>query len=199
MNNPLRKLIEVFRSHPHEETGSFSRQEDQDFCDLPPGFVPIEALYDLNQIPGTSRHVGSQLRIFQTPSDELVTANQRIGIRGGCGHPIYRTERRITPQEVEQGIGGVCGICAAEAAELLKQNLITVPQAEERAIYCTDCASYCQRCLRPNLCIRHTRIFRESATTLIPLCPLCHEKAQKEQFLGQIIQTALSPFMDQSR
>ena len=199
MTNALSKLISIFRSRPQAETHSFSREESQDFSNLPPGFVPIESLYDMAQIPGTSRHLGAQLRIFETPGQELTTANRRIGIRCGCGHLIYRIEQRVTPEAVEQGVGGACLDCTGEAEDLLKQGLISISQAEEMALYCTDCASHCQHCLRSNLCIRHTRIFQESATSHIPLCSVCYEKAQRQRFLKQTITTVLAPFIDQHR
>ena len=199
MTNALSKLINIFRSRSRAESHSFSPDESQGFFSLPPGFVPIESLYDMAQIPGTSRHLGPQLRIFETPSQELITANRRTGIRCGCGHLVYRIEQRVTPEAVEEGVGGVCLDCTGEAEDLLKQGLITIGQAEEMALYCSDCASHCRQCLRSNLCIRHTRIFQESATSYIPLCSACYEKAQRRRLLKQTITTVLAPFIDQRR
>ena len=199
MINPLSKLMNFFRYHPDQEPHSFHDQEGRDFTNLPPGCMPIESLYDMDQIPGTSRNIGSQLRIFATPANELVTANRRIGIRAGCGHLLFRTQRMVTPQETEQGIGGVCADCVTEASQLLEQNHITIAQAEEMSLYCTDCASHCQGCLRSNLCIRHTQLFQEITGSCIPLCPKCYERAEKQKFLNKIITTALLPFVGRKR
>ena len=199
MTNFIDRLANFFRPHPHQESSSFPQQEPEDFVGLPPGFVPIESLCDMDQIPGTSRHIGSQLRIFQTPAPELVTANRRTGIRAGCGHPVFRIQQMVTPNGVEEGIGGFCRECELEASQLLQQQVITMARAEERALFCTACASHCDGCLRCDLCLRHTRLFQEPAGGLIPLCSVCYEQAEKERFLNKIITTAMLPFINRKR
>ncbi|HBG28988.1 MAG: hypothetical protein A2Y10_14800 [Planctomycetes bacterium GWF2_41_51] len=142
---------------------------------LPPGWKPIDSVIKSVRIPGTSLELGSAARVVETDQDERLDFDKLHGILAGCSHFIYSIEQ----------IGGKCFVCELESIELLKQNLITLSQAEERSLYCTQCASYCMACFK-RVCATHTKLFLCPNGIYIPLCWPCHEHATRS-FLDKLI------------
>lgn len=169
-------------------------------CDtLPPRCIPIESSYDLKRIPGTTLDVGIIAKVLQASNNELITYNQPKGIRPGCGHHIYTIDEVVTPESTCLGLGGLCPYCSLEAAELLNHNLISLQQAEEMSLFCSQCASHCDGCRRINICRRHSQQFKDLDGRVILLCPDCLKKADKERFFQKTLSILLAPFVDHKR
>lgn len=146
-----------------------------DMFNLPPDWTPIDSVVDTIRIPGTNLEIGTAARVVETDRQERIEFNQRRGIRAGCGDLIFSANEVIGP----------CPFCASESAELLKQGLITQSQAEERSLYCVQCASFCMACFR-RICASHTRLFQSPDGRFIPLCPTCHKQLTQSLF-GKLI------------
>jgi len=146
-----------------QEQGGFS---------LPTDWELIDSVFDTTCIPGTSLEIGTVARVIEHYRQGRKEINQRRGIMGACGHLIYDINE----------IGGVCRFCFMEADQLLDQGLINQQQAEEHAIFCTKCASYCLHCFSKRLCARHTNLFQQPTGRIIPLCPACYEKLTMSTF-----------------
>lgn len=168
----------------------------QDSFNTPPGFTPIESSYDFQPISGTSLLIGRGSRVGQTSNGELVTCDQTKGVRGRCGHDIFVIDEIVTEQSIHRGIGGRCAFCTAEAAEMLRLNLITRQQAEELSLYCTQCASRCDGCRRTDICRRHAQEFEDADGKIMLLCPACIKKAELEKFFKKTMTLMLAPFAD---
>lgn len=201
MINFIKYIIEYFKTQRHNivahqvEFGN----PPPDFDNPPSEFMPIESYYDMHRIPGTTLDVGAVAKVLQAPSNEVVTLNQRKGVRTGCGHHIYTVDKITTEIWVQQGIGGVCHYCAQEAAQLLNQGVISIKQAEELSLYCSQCASQCDGCRRSNLCLRHSQRFEDWDGSVSFLCPDCLIKAENEKFFKKTLAVMLSPFIDHRR
>jgi len=199
--NFIRYIIQYFRRPRHSVTTRCVQPDEPsyDVNNLPPGVVPIESSYDLSRIPGTMLDVGAIAKLLQTSGNELVTLNQKIGVRGGCGHHIFVIDEVINQNSVQRGLGGTCPYCSLEAAELLNQNLISLPQAEQMSLYCSRCASYCDGCRRGNICLRHAQQFQSLDGTILLLCPDCLRKAEQDKFFKRTLAMMLTPFVDYNR
>ena len=202
MKSFIRALANCFQRSSRQETASPPRPaEDMPdmFGSSVPGLDMIEAAFDLDNIPGTSRRIGQQAQVFRIPNGPLVTANMRNGILTGCGHHVFSLAPLVTSGETQPGIGGFCNDCAIEAEALLKQNVIGIPQAEEMSLYCSACASHCDGCHRQNLCSRHTQLFPMPDGITLTLCPMCYQDIRKSEFFRKVVSVALLPFIDHRR
>jgi hypothetical protein len=190
-----------FEHNRHNVTTRRVRPDEPsyDANNLPPGCLPIESFYDLSRIPGTMLDVGTIAKLLQTSSNELVTLNQKIGVRAGCGHLIYAVDEVINQNSVRPVPDGTCTDCSFEAAELLNQNLISLPQAEQMSLYCSRCASHCDGCRRSNICVRHAQQFQSLNGTILLLCPSCLKKAEQDKFFEKTLALMLAPFVDYNR
>jgi hypothetical protein len=201
MNNPIKTIIRFFWQPRHNITTRRFQPEQppNDFCNLPPGNIPIETLYEGQEIPGTSHYVGNIAKIFQTMSGEQVTYDQKKGVRCGCQHNIFSIDEKVTPTGIQRGLGGTCVYCAAEAAELFKLNLISQQQAEQLSLYCSQCASHCDGCRRTDICRRHAQKFEDVDGKTILLCPACLKKANNEKIFNKTLAMLLLPFVEHKR
>ena len=172
------------------------KQYSYDVNNLPLGSVPIESSFDLTPVPGTMLQVGPVARVFQTSTNELVTAQQTVGIRLRCDHHVYSVHQIITAGGVQPGIGGVCDDCRLEAAALAARNLILPHQIDEFSLYCTMCASHCDACGRKNICIRHTQQFQSPEGQILTLCPTCLKQAEHDNFFRKVLSVMLAPLID---
>jgi len=189
-----------FEHNRHNVTTRRVQPEDQQhhFHNLPPNITPIESTFNVQPIPGTTCSLGTIEKVLQN-MDELITSNQRIGVCCGCGHHIFNVEEKVTQHGVQRGLGGQCSYCALEAAEYLNQNLISLQQAEEHSLYCSQCASYCDGCGRRNICIRHARPFQSLDSSVLLLCPDCLRMAEQDKFFKKTLAMMLAPFVDYNR
>ena len=143
---------------------------------LPRDWTPIDSVVDTIRIPGTNLEIGTVARVIETDRQERIEFNQRRGVRAGCGHLIFSIDQLATP----------CPFCTLESAALLKQGLITQSQAEERSLFCVQCASFCMACFR-RICARHTRLYQCPDGRYIPLCVACHEQLTHKSLFGKLI------------
>lgn len=154
------------------------RNQGPEIFNLPPDWQPLDSVSDTTNIPGTSLEIGIISRALERNEDERIELNQRRGAKGGCGHMFFSIEE----------IAGTCIPCSSEAAQLLRQGLISQQQAEQHTLYCHSCASYCMGCFSQSLCAKHTRLYQEPTGRVIPLCPSCYEQLNpKESILKKII------------
>lgn len=197
----IKYILSYFKQPQNNITTHRLQDEERppNFFDLPPGFTPIETLWQEQEIPGTSRRVAIISRILKTPVDECVTYDAKKGVPCGCGHSIFVINEITTPESTEIGLGGQCPYCSLEAAELLNQNLISLQQAEELSLFCSQCVSHCDGCRRNNICVRHTQQFEDLNGTVILLCPDCLQKAEQEKFFKKTLAVMLAPFVDYKR
>ena len=172
------------------------RPQGRPAVDLPPGSTPIESIFDMQQIAGTSHHIGNMSRIFETPGDELVTANLQTGARLGCNHFVYSVEPRQTPAGLQPGIAGACHFCLLGTIEALEQGLISQQEAELLPLYCSDCASMCRSCHRPNVCIGHTYLYDIGDGHMLIVCPDCYLAAERTNTIRRVITGLVYPFLD---
>ena len=160
------------------------------FGDLPPGYVPIESIFDTANIPGTTLYTGDIVRILQTPTGEAVDLHLKRGVPLGCGHSIFSVFEYLTEDVVYPGLGGKCSFCSATAAAKLKQGQITLAQAEAESHFCTVCARCCSDCHR-SVCRRHARSFLEADGSELLLCPICLPKAKHGLLLSRVLAVPL--------
>lgn len=199
--NLIELLKKLFRIKPKNiTTSSFvNQQQEANFSNLPPGFIPKETVFDTSRIPGTSLDVGLQARVLQSLDEELITCEQRIGIRCGCGHLVYVIDEIRTENFTQPGVAGVCHECSKEAEENRKKGLITIQEAQAKSLYCTQCASHCDECGRRNLCVSHTHLFEDTDGKRMLLCPDCLKKAEAEKFFKKTLSILISPFIDEKQ
>jgi len=199
--NFIRYIIQYFRRPRHNVTVRQTTSQDppRGSDDPSPGYLPIESYYDMHRIPGTTLDIGIVVKVIQTPANEIVTANQTKGIHCGCGHHIYRIDEVMTAESIHPGLGGQCPFCAAKATDLYNQNLISLQQAEEMSLHCSQCQSHCDLCRRNNVCARHTREFQQLDGTILLLCTECLAKAENDKFFKKTIAFMLYPFVDYRR
>ena len=162
----------------HRANNPTAAQHPSNIFNLPSDWQPLDSVSDTTNIPGTSLEIGIISRALERNEDERIELNQRRGAKGGCGHMFFSIEE----------IAGTCISCSSEAAQLLRQGLISQQQAEQHTLYCHSCASYCMGCFSQSLCARHTRLYQEPTGRVIPLCPSCYEQLNpKESILKKII------------
>ena len=197
----FRFLKRFFKRSKQNIVAHQPRPEERSYYwdNLPPGFVPIDSLYDLREIPGTTLTIGSVAKVFNTPDNEQVTHDFKKGTRLGCGHSIFTINQMVTPECTEIGLGGQCLDCSLEAAELYNKNLVSLQIAEAMSLFCSQCASHCDGCRRTNICLRHSQQFKDLDGRVILLCPDCLKKADKEKFFKKTLSIMLAPFVDYKR
>jgi len=165
-----------------------------------PGYVPIESAYDVVNIPGTSLYVGTVMRMVQqTWTQEVITRTERLGQRLGCGHMVYNIHEYTTAIGVYRGLGGQCSFCTAQAAALLQENQITLPQAEAKSLYCSRCGRGCQACGRNNVCSRHVRLLEVPGSRPTSLCIGCLQPVKTGCLRRAVIATLSFLFLDRNR
>jgi hypothetical protein len=157
-------------------------QDPQSDDNPPPGCILIETQVHRQEVPGTSLWVGEIARVLQTPTGELVTQELKKGVRCGCGHRVFSLEETVTENGIQYGIGGTCHYCSADAQDLLRHHKISLQEAEENSLYCTQCSASCADCNRRNLCSRHANSFTDINKKKRPLCPECQAKAKRDKF-----------------
>jgi hypothetical protein len=144
--------------------------------DLPPGCTPIDAVLNTTRIPGTQLEIGTGDRVVESDRYGRIEFSQRRGVHPGCNHLIYSADE----------IAGQCPFCAMELLPLINEGQISQSQAEERSLFCIQCASYCMSCFR-RICAVHTRIFPCPDGRVIPLCPACHEQVTHTSLIGKLV------------
>jgi hypothetical protein len=157
------------------------REQQDESRDMPPRFTPIETLYEGSEIPGTREWVGEMAKVIQTLEGEQITWEKKKGVRGDCGHMIFAIDEKITVTGIQLGLGGVCFDCESEG---------------KSGCYCSQCASHCDGCGRNNVCVSHTRLFKDIDGKEYLLCPSCFKKADLERFFKKTLLVFLSPFID---
>jgi hypothetical protein len=181
----LKRLINFIRpkTSPPTPVQATPRQQQEsrdnqwpDMGNLPHGCTPIDTVLNTTRIPGTNLEIGTAARAVETNRQERIEFNKRHGLRAGCGHPLFSIDQ----------LGGTCFCCEFESLQLLSQGLISRSQAEERSLYCVQCASYCINCFR-RICASHTRLYQCPDGRFIPLCLVCHEQLTHKSLLGKII------------
>jgi len=201
MLNFLKYVIAYFRKQRKNVTvrQTTSQEQQRDSYNPPPGYIPIESYYDLQRIPDSTLDIGIIVKVLQSPNNEIITANQRKGIRCGCGHHIYLIDEVLTHESIHPGLGGQCPHCAAKATDLYNKNQISLQQAEALSLYCSLCASKCDICGGNNFCARHTSKFKALDGSILNLCPECMDKAKNNKFFKETIAVLLLPFVDYRR
>lgn len=185
----LRRIIHLFTKHQVPAVRYQNEPDDPLPGDnLPPGYTVLETQVRGRGVPGTSHcWIGEVASVWQTLTGEMVTCERGKGERCGCNHHVFSLEEVVTESGVHRGIGGACDDCSAEAKDLLKHNVISLHQAEQMALYCTQCASHCDECGRQNLCKRHTKSFTDADGQQQLLCPDCLAKAERKKFFKQTV------------
>lgn len=171
-----RRQVSV-QQKPHEQ------QEEP--RDVPPEYTPIETLYEGSEIPGTKEWIGEMAKVIQTMQGEQITWERKKGIRGACGHMIFAIDEKITDTGIRIGLGGACPYCVEESKGL--------------GFYCTQCESQCEKCGRKNICVRHTKLFKDIDGNEQLLCPDCYKKADLELFFKKTLWAMLWPFFDDNQ
>lgn len=190
-------FIKHFIRNPLSATTSRvdSQQANDDFHDLPPGYIPKETCLQNFQVPGTDLYAGIRARVVQAPTGELLTCEQQTGIDLGCGHKIFSIDEIRTENFIRLGLGGSCKNCQETAEDKYSKGLINKKQAQEQSHYCTMCESLCQGCGRRNICVSHTKLFDFGDGSQKLLCPDCYKKAESEKFFKDSVSFLLSPFL----
>ncbi len=194
----IKYVFQYFKQRPHN-LALHQQQPDDAFhssSGAAPGYIPIETNIDYQPIPCTcTQSVGTEERLLQTPIGELITLNQRKGIRCGCDHVIYSIE----PSGSLPGLGGQCRFCMLEAAQLLSQGIISLEQAEAMSLYCNRCAAAgCDGC-GINVCRRHIHQFINLDASVTYLCDKCIKQAERDKFFRKTLTIMLSPFVNYNR
>lgn len=170
------------RSNRQVSVRQVPQDQQEDPRDIPPGYTPIESLFEGSEIPGTSEWIGQMAKVIQTMQGEQITWDKKKGIRGACGHMIFAIDEKITDTGIQSGLGGICSDCAEESDGL--------------GLYCTACSSHCEGCGRKNICTRHTKLFKDINGQEHLLCPNCYKKADLERFFKKTLWVMLWPFLD---
>jgi len=169
------------RSRRPASVQQIPREQRDESRDMPPGFTPIETVYEGTEIAGTREWIGTWARVILTPEGEQITWEKEKGVRCDCGHLIFAKYEKITETGIQIGLGGVCSDCESEG---------------KSGVYCSRCASHCDGCGRNNICVRHTRLFKDIDGHEQLLCPDCYKKADLERFFKKTLLVLLSPFLD---
>jgi hypothetical protein len=174
LKNLIKRQPTPVQATPRQQQESLDSQRPNIF-NLPPDCTPIDGVLNTVKIPGTNIEIGTIARAIERNGQERIGFEQLRGFRAGCNHPIFSIDQ----------LGGTCFCCEFESLQLLSQNLITQSQAEERSLFCIQCASYCMGCFR-QICAAHTRLFQCPDGRFVPLCPAC-EQATHKSLLGKLI------------
>lgn len=159
---------------------------------------PIETIVDITRVPGTELDYGTVMRLFESPDQERIEINLKLGLRAGCDHYIYKTtDQELGNSADRPHLGGVCPFCTAEAVELLAAGVIDQRQAQERSIFCNKCESYCHFCLL-RICADHTRIIQQPDGLFIPVCIACYATL-RPSLLKKLLWWVLWPVIDHQK
>ena len=180
MFNFIKRLFR--RSRQPASVQQIPREQQDEPRDIPLPFRPIETLYEGSEIPGTREWIGEMAKVIQTLEGEQITWQRKKGVRAACGHMIFAVDEKITDTGIQRGLGGACPDCAKESESL--------------GLYCSQCANHCDGCGRNNICVRHTRLFKDIDGHEQLLCPDCYKKADLERFFKKTLLVLLSPFLD---
>jgi hypothetical protein len=185
----IRQFAQLFTSRrPPVVQRRTSEPEEPRFADSPPpGYIPIETQISGQQLDGTSRWVGQDARVVESPAGEVVTCERLRTVMCGCRHLVYSIQEKTTAAGLVRGIGGSCSDCAREGEDLVRRNLVSPSQAEALQFYCSQCASHCDACGRQSLCRRHTSVFTDTDGRQWSLCPDCRVKADRKKFFKQTV------------
>jgi hypothetical protein len=162
-------------------------------------YTPLESIYDLVNIPGTSLYVGTITRVIQTWTGEIVTRTERYGQLLGCDHMVYNIHEYATAFGLYRGVGGRCPYCTAEAAALFSENQITLRQAEAKSLFCSRCSRSCRACGRSSLCARHAGLVAAPDGSSVSLCVDCLASMKRQRLWNTIVAILLAPFVDHNR
>lgn len=174
----LKRLRALFKKPPLtvQDQSQGNEQVPHGIFNLPPDWMPIDSVIDSTQIPGTDSGVGTAARVIETDRQERIEFNQRRGIRTGCRHLVYSADQ----------IAGSCPLCEMICFEMVSQGLMTKSQADERSLYCVQCASYCSGCFI-SICAAHTQLLPGPDGRFLPVCTVCYEKLTKKSLIVKAI------------
>jgi len=177
----LLKFIKRFFKRSRQQVQHVPHEQHNESCNTPPPVIPIESLYKGADLPDFSDWVGEIAKVFQTFDGDQVTIDRKKGIRCDCGHIIYSIDPKITETGFQHGLGGVCDFCQTEG---------------KSGLYCSQCGSYCEKCRKNNVCVSHTRLFKDIDGQEQLLCPDCYKKADTERFFKKTLSAMLWPFLE---
>jgi hypothetical protein len=150
---------------------------------------------DIESIADTNIHFGTTGEMAVDAAGNVNNIKRKVGHLLGTGRLVTHIEPSVKDGINLPGIGGVCGDCQIEAAEMLRCGLIDIQEAQRQSLFDSDSGAQCGACGRKNLCSRHCRPF-EIDSKSFNLCPDCTKAAKREKDFKMSVNVLLSIVTD---
>lgn len=176
----------------HQNTPTSANQNTAPF-NVNVSYAEIEA--DVHSIAGTPIIFGNQ-RITQV--DESGHAHHSVQTQShivGSGKLVGSIEPKEVAGQVLPGVAGVCSYCQAEAQKAYENNLISLHDAQVKALYDTSSAERCDIC-GINACCRHARPIQMPDGITRILCIDCQKQLKRQLIKQKVFGLLISPFME---
>ena len=199
ISNFLKDLLQ--RSARNADRPYIPQPPDQKLGGLPGGNKTFykETNIETERVAGSFLDFGTTEEVNIDENGNATRIRQKQGHILGSGKLVTGLNPEVKDGIQLPGVRGACYRCMPEAAELLQAGLISIEEAQRRALFDTDSAAQCDICGRRDLCIRHCRPFDKADGTQLNLCPDCTKKAEREKWFQTALGILLSPFADQKQ